>query len=97
MYFRLLNIPVPQQNLGSYIAALIKAGVDQKITGLLSHLKDTYRNPLMHPEMSLTVDEADSLFQVAQSALTMMITDIQNRRTPSASTSPPASGPLVTL
>ena len=91
MYFPVLEVPLPDErkrNLGTYI--LILEGkdqngkevdgakkVDEKITGMLRHLKDSYRNPLMHPELTLEDEEAESLFQFAISAITQLIKDIK--------------------
>ncbi len=50
--------------------------VNNKITGMLTHLKDVYRNPLIHPEVTLTDDEAVSTFQFAISAIDVMVHDI---------------------
>jgi hypothetical protein len=57
-----------ERNLGRYINALKEAGVDERIVGMLTHLKDFYRNPLAHPELFLTPQEALGLFGFAPSA-----------------------------
>lgn len=94
MYFPAINVPVPtkpgEKNLGKYIDLLEKNGVDANIIGMLKHLKDGYRNPLMHPEISLGDDEAQDLFQFAISAIGTMTKDIeQNAASAGASTAQP--------
>ncbi|MBI4636112.1 MAG: hypothetical protein HY727_07150 [Candidatus Rokubacteria bacterium] len=84
LYFPVFGINPPQKpperNLGRYISLLETAGLDVKIVEMLKHLKDHYRNPLMHPEEFLTSDEAVNLFGFAQSAITAMIADQRKER-----------------
>jgi len=54
--------------------------VDEKITAMLQHLKDFYRNPIIHPEFVLQPSEAENLFQFAASAIGVMIEDMARRR-----------------
>jgi hypothetical protein len=68
------------RNLGHYITILEKAGVDKKITAMLRHLKDHYRNPISHPEEFLDSNTAESAFMLAISVITVMVQDIENRR-----------------
>ena len=48
---------------------------DAKVIAVLDHLRNLHRNPIMHPEDYLTVDEAVNLFGIANSAITAMIND----------------------
>jgi hypothetical protein len=48
------------------------ARADVKVIGMLQHIKDFYRNPIMHPEESLTSDEAFSLFNTCLSAIVQL-------------------------
>ena len=43
---------------------------------MLTHLKDFYRNPLAHPELFLTPQEALGLFGFAPSAIAAIAVDI---------------------
>ncbi len=82
-YFKTPSFSTPgkyRKNLGGYIEILENNRVDNKITDMLRHLKDNYRNPILHPQDSLESDEADSLFGVAKSAITIMVKDIENRK-----------------
>lgn len=82
-YFKTPSFSMPgkyRKNLGGYIEILENNRVDNKIIDMLRHLKDNYRNPILHPQDSLESDEADSLFGVAKSAITIMVKDIENRK-----------------
>jgi hypothetical protein len=80
-YFPVLGVQPPTaRNLGQYIQTLRSASVGARITGMLEHLKDHYRNGIIHPEDVLTADEAENLFQFAASAISAMIGDITTRR-----------------
>jgi hypothetical protein len=79
-YFPVLRISVPsssERNLGNYIRILREHAVDDRITGMLQHLKDIYRNPIVHPELFLEADEAENLFQFAASAIAAMVEDVK--------------------
>jgi hypothetical protein len=94
MYFPILNLqPLDDRmrNLGNYIKLIsgekvdnqivpADKKVDDKIIGMLNHLKDTYRNPLMHPELVLKDEEAQDLFQFGLSAVSTMVRDIMIRK-----------------
>lgn len=83
-YFEILGVPPPekpsQRNVGRYITILETIALNPKIAGLLTHLKDHYRNPLMHPEIFLTPDEAADLFMFGQSAISRMLYDQRDER-----------------
>ncbi|HJR07521.1 MAG TPA: hypothetical protein VJ842_09705 [Pyrinomonadaceae bacterium] len=57
---------------GTYLTGLRKHGADQKVIGMIEHIKDFYRNPIMHPQESLTPDEALSLFHTSLSAIVQL-------------------------
>ncbi|HTC49998.1 MAG TPA: hypothetical protein VK722_21930 [Candidatus Aquilonibacter sp.] len=71
--------PLNRQNWGEYLDLLKKNGAARVVTDHLHNIKDNYRNPLMHPEDSLELDEAVSLFAVAQSMSEMLVTDMLSR------------------
>jgi hypothetical protein len=83
-YFEILEAPSPQKpsqrNVGRYITILESNALNSKIAGMLTHLKDHYRNPLMHPEIFLTIDEAADLFIFGQSAISRMLYDQRAER-----------------
>jgi hypothetical protein len=70
------------RNLGNYIKILKDNGVDDKITKMLQHIKDEYRNPAIHPGLFFTVDGASSQFALVQSAANMIIEDLLIRLGP---------------
>ena len=62
------------RNWGVYIKNLEASGkADIKIIELLKHIKDSYRNPVTHPEAELSTDEISVLFGLAISAITQMV------------------------
>ncbi|MBI2187166.1 MAG: hypothetical protein HYU37_08605 [Acidobacteria bacterium] len=52
------------------------AGGNPKVTGILGHIRDLHRNPTMHPQECLSIQEALSLFDVAKSAIVAMAAEI---------------------
>lgn len=77
------------RNWGAYIRTLTGAGVDPKITSMLDQIREMHRNPLMHPEDSLSNEEAVELFDICKSAIQAMVRDMGKRRL--------ASLPVATL
>lgn len=93
-----VNGALPKNNnWGEAIKALESGGVDAKITGILRQVKDFHRNPTIHPEARLSVDEALSLVGVAESAISAMIGDIKARQSAKALASVPLIGDAVSL
>jgi hypothetical protein len=69
--------PKPKmRNWGTYIKNLNHSGADKKITGFLDHIRENYRNPVLHPEETLTSEEAQVLLGVCTSAIIMMVNAI---------------------
>jgi hypothetical protein len=56
------DVPVKSRNWRVYVKALEKSGADAKVVGTIQHIKDAYRNPILHPEVTLDGDEAPALF-----------------------------------
>jgi hypothetical protein len=69
-------MPPNRQNWGEYLDLLKKNQAAKEVYDHLYNIKDNYRNPLMHPEDTLEIDEAVSLFAVAQSMNEMLISDM---------------------
>lgn len=67
--------PLPaNRNLGNYIREMEQAGKGQpKVLTSLRQIKDHHRNELMHPEETLTLDEAIALLGIVQSAMISML------------------------
>jgi hypothetical protein len=70
-------MPLNRQNWGEYLLLLKTNGAGREVTDHLHNIKDNYRNPLMHPEDVLEIDEAVSLFGVAQSMNETLIADMK--------------------
>jgi hypothetical protein len=47
-----------------------------KVLAALQQIKDPHRNPLAHPEETLTLEEAVGLFGIVQSAVNAMLKEI---------------------
>ena len=54
---------------GGYITALENNGGNAEVIGYLKHIKGHYRNPIIHPEDTLTADDALALFGACLSAI----------------------------
>jgi len=59
------------------ITALKQSGkANDKILSIFDQIRDLHRNPLMHPEVFLGINEALTLFDIAKSAITVMVDEI---------------------
>jgi hypothetical protein len=65
------------RNWGVYIKLLHEHGAESKVTSLLTHLKDAYRNPVLHPEENYTEERIQVLFGVCVSAIVMMVEEMK--------------------
>lgn len=81
------------RNIGSYIEAMKKLKVgDAKVLAAVDQMRNLHRNPLFHPEDSLTVDEAINLMGIVQSAIAAMLREIPM---PKLVLTPPPTGGLL--
>ena len=71
---------VKSRNWGSYIKFLRLKGADSKIITVLEQMKDTYRNPIVHPEDVLEMEDAIILFGMAQGVIVSMVKDMTTRK-----------------
>lgn len=68
------SAPPKVRSLGVYIASLVKSGKgDPKIVATLKQMNDLHRNPLIHPEATLSNEEALTVLGVARSAVAAML------------------------
>ena len=84
-YHHIVNKPMPtrMRNWGIYIKKLRASGkADPKITEFLDHIRENYRNPVSHPEVVLSADEAEALFGAAGSCIRQMVLAIQKIKNP---------------
>jgi hypothetical protein len=68
-----------QRNWGNYIRALDEHGASKTLVHHLTQLKELHRNPLIHPEVTLTPLEAEQLWAMCTSAMLAMISEIDAR------------------
>ena len=63
-----------QRNMGAYLRLLGQHAVgDPKVIAALDQIRNLHRNPISHPEETLTVEEAISLLGMARSAAAAML------------------------
>jgi hypothetical protein len=73
--------PKPKmRNWGTYIKNLQTANADTRVTGFLVHIKDTYRNPVLHPEETLSQEDAQVLLGACVSAIVLMVGAIKSKQ-----------------
>ena len=70
------NLNDGQRNLGGYIKLAKDNGCEARVCNSLDQFRELHRNPLMHPEAVLTIDEAIVLLGIAQSAIVSTATEI---------------------
>jgi hypothetical protein len=62
------------RSIGVYLSALKQSAKgDQKILASLKQMTDLHRNPLIHPEVVLTTEEAIATLGIARSVITAML------------------------
>ncbi|MGI8738859.1 MAG: hypothetical protein ACR2KU_04195 [Gammaproteobacteria bacterium] len=76
------ELPRKMRSWGNYIKKLKGAGAESGIIELLDYIRTKFRNPIMHPDQKLDDTQAHNLFDAAKNAISLMITDIQNRPSP---------------
>jgi hypothetical protein len=64
------------RNWGAYIKALNDAGADAKITSNLDHIRAEYRNPVAHPNVNVSADEAFALMGIGFGAITQVLNEV---------------------
>ena len=69
-----------QRNLGYYIKIAKENNGEPKVCSSLDQFRDLHRNPLIHPEAVLTVDEAVTLLGIAQSTIVATILEIAKQK-----------------
>lgn len=72
------------RNWGAYIKTLGACKANPKILNHLDHMRENYRNPILHPEVNLTADEAQVLLGVCVSAIFLMASEIKTLTAKSA-------------
>jgi hypothetical protein len=77
------------RNWSVYIKRLKENGVDLRITSVLEEIRELYRNPIIHPEIKMSMDESLSLLGIAETAIGAMLSDARKRRSTTVSASAP--------
>ena len=80
------------RNWYAYIKNLDECKAEAKITKFLDHIRETYRNPVFHPEEDVSEEQALILFGVCVSVVTLMLTEIERLSAKSASPLPFTAG-----
>ncbi len=87
-YYKLLTGIEPKvkfRNWGAYIKEFRKKSAQPKIIGFLDHIREHYRNPILHPEENLTPEEAQVLYGVCVSAMVMLAEEMKSLKQKSGS------------
>jgi hypothetical protein len=75
--------PDPQRNWGNYTklmrAVTAQISPKEKVLTTIDQIRILHRNPLLHPEQSLTMPEALSLWAICCSAIQAMIADMERK------------------
>lgn len=73
------QLPHRIRNWSIYLKAIRKhQDYSEQVVNFLDHIRESYRNPILHPEISVTEEEAESLLGVAVSAIRMIIREIES-------------------
>jgi len=67
---------INNRNWGEYITQMTNAGASSNLIDLLKILK-TKRNPVMHPQDSLELEEAIGIFCICQNVIETLISDVR--------------------
>jgi hypothetical protein len=70
---------VKMRSWGVYIKNLRKCGANEKILSALDQIKDLHRNPVVHPEAEISIEEALSFIGIAESIISTIIADMAGR------------------
>jgi hypothetical protein len=69
-----------RQNWGEYITLLKAHGANVAVSDTLESIRKNHRNPLMHPEDTLDIHGAISLFSICQSMTEFLMEDLLSRK-----------------
>ena len=86
--------PMNRRNWGEYIEWLEKAGASKDMTDVL-HVLKRKRNPLMHPQEDLTMDDAVDVFTVCRSGANAVVADVRSKSLDAAFTQALATLPTI--
>jgi hypothetical protein len=84
-YYELL-VPGPKKanirmrNWGVYLKLMKAQNGDTNVISLLNHMREAYRNPVMHPEENYSDERVQVLFGLCVSAVVLLVQAIQSSR-----------------
>jgi hypothetical protein len=64
-----------------------------KVRAVIKQIADLYRNPLIHPEVVLTMEDAVGIFGISRSAMAAMLSVLPDLPLTTTSASAPSIGP----
>ena len=75
----------PTSNWGDFVRLLKLHGADGRVSDSIHRMKEVHRNPLIHPEITLTMPEAITLLSVCHSTIQACVADMERKSaTPSS-------------
>lgn len=74
----------PSSNWGDFVRLLKLHGADGRVSDAIHRMKEVHRNPLIHPEITLTMQEAITLFSICHSTIQACVADME-RKSPTPS------------
>lgn len=84
LYFDVVGKGEPRpatNNLGDYLRLMTDKNLgDAKLVAVLRQIKDLHRNEFIHPETTLTLDEAIALLGISQSAIVYMLAALPEKQ-----------------
>lgn len=69
------------RNWNGYIQCLKGTSAAPKILAILDQIRSLHRNPTIHPQEILTINESMTLFGIAQSVVVAMVEDVSKHNT----------------
>jgi hypothetical protein len=71
-------LPTRMRNWSIYLKSLKKhPGHSERVVTFLDHIRDSYRNPILHPEIVINEDEAEALLGASASAIRLLVMEIE--------------------
>jgi hypothetical protein len=81
-YYQLVvgTLPKPKmRSWGVYVRNLRECGAEPKVVSVIEQVKEFHRNPVMHPEEELSMEEALSLLGISESLVSAIYRDMAAR------------------
>jgi hypothetical protein len=77
IYYSLIMGKPTEMNWGPCVTELENSNkANSKVLGVFDQIRDIHRNPIMHPDIFLEQNESLTLFDIAKSAITVMMGEI---------------------